>query len=131
MNFEAMRCLILILPFLFLAPQLRGQDSTCIQTFKTGTFTYKGKKEEVEVIRTKSTQIERYNGGNSELVLSIDWSSDSSYILTLQRAINAPGCLEKGDTIRTRISRCEKGRLVGRSETEDCGGQEFVMVEKE
>jgi hypothetical protein len=117
---------------LFCLPLLvHAQDSTCIQDFRTGTFTYKEKQEEVEVIRTRSTQIERYNDGDSELVLSIEWPDDSSYVLTLQRSINAPGCLEKGDTIRTQVLSCEKGRMTGRSSSEDCGGQRFVMLKKE
>lgn len=99
-----------------------------MDSFRTGTFHYQGQDHDVTVIRTEEEQIERYNDGKSEMISSIEWTSDTSYRLVVERGVNAPGCLEEGDTVRTRIVGCEGDRMTCKTRSDQCGGTRSVLV---
>ncbi|MFB6258808.1 MAG: hypothetical protein ABEH38_08945 [Flavobacteriales bacterium] len=121
----------LVLGILFTVHGLLAQDSTCIQRFRTGSFHYKGGANDVTVLRTEKEQIERYNGGRSVLISSIEWPTDSSYRLIIQRRVNAKGCLDIGDTVRTKILHCQKDSIICKTSSAECGGTRSTFIREE
>jgi uncharacterized protein YxeA len=98
---------------LLLFTQLQAQtfDNTCLSKYKTGTFSYEGKEKEVQIIRTKTQQIEIFNEGKSKAYLKIEWKNDSTYVLTLTKVKNVPNA-QIGQQIETHIVSCEGDRYV-------------------
>src|SRR5690554_7101380 len=76
-----MKHLFTLLALTFLAGSAFAQEAR-YDDFKTGTFTYESQEGEVEIIRTKTKQIEIYNDGKSKLITNIKWENDSTYVLT-------------------------------------------------
>jgi hypothetical protein len=81
----------------FLSLTTYSQSSECLDKIKTGKFKYLASGQVVEVTRTKHEQIETFNDGKSQIFTKIKWISDTEYISTFVKKINAPGCLKKGD----------------------------------
>jgi len=73
------------------------------------------------IIRTDKLQTEIFNNGQSRLILKIKWTSETTYVLKLKKAINAPGCLKKGDRVTTTIVSCSGDEYVGASTSKKCG----------
>jgi uncharacterized protein YxeA len=86
-------------------------NTDCLADYKIGTFSYEGKENEVQIIRTKNQQIEIFNNGKSKAYLKIEWKNDSTYVLTLTKVKNVPNA-QIGQEIVTRIISCEGGRYV-------------------
>lgn len=125
------KSIILSLTFLFLASLAFAQDKVDYSKFRTGTFSYPGQEEDVIITWTKHKQIEVYNGGESKLILKVEWLNDSTYLLTHKKSINAPGCLDKGDWIKTKITQVNGNRYLCESTTNKCGSGELIIVKLE
>jgi len=108
-----------------------SQEKIDFARFKTGKFTYETKKEQVEIIRTKKKQIEIFNNGMSKVILKIKWINDSTYVLSLKRAINAPGCLKKGDRVVTTILNASEDRYECFFTSKNCGEGRSVIIKLE
>ena len=117
--------LLLTLNFAF------AQDANDPKAFRTGTFVYKGIEDKAKVIRTKKTQTEVFNDGKSKLIMKIKWVDKTSYVLTLKKAINAPGCLKIGDTITATLVKQEGKTFYCKSKSENCGKADVVMIKVE
>ena len=116
----------------FVFGNLSGQDSGCLEKFRTGTFQYEtGGGEKVIIYRTKRKQTEVFNNGKSKLILKIKWLNDSTYLLIQKKAVNAPGCLKKGDIIKTRVVSCEGERFTCEYSSERCGKGKSVFLKLE
>jgi len=102
-----------------------------LEKFRTGKFTYLGQEEDVVIIRTKKQQTETYNQGKSKLILKIEWVNDSTYVLTHQKAIEAPGCLTKGDWIKTIITSQDGNKYTCTYTSNKCGSGEGTIVKLE
>lgn len=105
-----------------------GQNSDQYKSFKTGTFTYLNSESKVKIVRSENEQVEIYNDGESRLILDIHWENDSTYVLTLKQAINAPGCLQIGDWIKTTITSAEKSRYTCTYTSNRCGSGESEFI---
>ena len=104
------------------------QSDNLYKSFRTGIFTYQNSKTRVKIVRTEDEQIEIYNDGNSKLILGIHWENDSTYVLTHKQAINAPGCLQIGDWIKTTITSAEKNKYSCTYTSNRCGSGESVFI---
>ncbi|MFI5204028.1 MAG: hypothetical protein ACHQF2_05980, partial [Flavobacteriales bacterium] len=67
----------------------------------------------------------------SKIVLKIEWLNDSTYVLTVKKLVNAPGCLSKRDWIKTVITSCTDNRWVGTYTSNKCGSGKCVFLKKE
>lgn len=103
-------------------------EGSAYKNFKIGKFTYEGREEEVEIIRTNKTQTEIYNGGKSKLILNIEWVNDSTYLLTHKESINASGCLNKGDWIKATIIDTKKDKYTCSYTSNKCGEGKSVFI---
>jgi len=108
-----------------------AQTPESLQTMRTGKFTYMGDEGKVEIVRTETEQTEIYNDGKSKGVLTIKWLSDTEYLLTLKSAENAPGCIKKGDVIRTKILTCDGTKYYYESSCVTCGEDSNTIVKVE
>jgi hypothetical protein len=104
-----------------------SQSTECLKNIKTGKFEYTAPDGIVTVIRTKKKQIELIDNGNAKLINKIKWISDNEYILTFVKAINSPGCLEKGDTMRMTITDCDKYVYTVYATSENCGSAQLKI----
>ncbi len=109
---------------------LWSQTNECSNVFKTGTFVYEDLTLEAVIIRTKKKQKEFWNNGASYIVMKVKWLNDSHYVLTVQKIVNAPGCLEKGDKIWTKIESCEGNKVNLSFSTKSCGEGASSMIRK-
>lgn len=119
-----------LVPLLTLAFPAFSQNQTHFDDLKTGKFTYAENEGETEIIRTKRKQTEIYNDGKSKLVMKIRWENDTTYVLTLKREVNAPGCLQKGDWIRTTIVKRSGNRYECSSTSKRCGSLAKIVIIK-
>ncbi len=126
-NNYTMKHLFTLLALTFLAGSAFAQEAR-YDDFKTGTFTYESQEGEVEIIRTKTKQIEIYNDGKSKLITNIKWENDSTYVLTHKKAINAEGCLDKGDWIRTKIISRDGNRYEADFVSNKCGRGTAIFI---
>ncbi len=132
MNTILMKKHMLLLLFVCAGVISFAQESNKYEKFKTGTFTYAGDAYSgTKIVRTKSKQTEIINNGQAKVIMKIKWINDSTYVLTLVKAVNAPGCLKKGDTITTVITSSTGNQYTFRSETANCGGAEATIVKVE
>jgi hypothetical protein len=105
-----------------------GQNNDCLKNHRTGKYTYKSRGKTVEVIRTEKEQTEIYNNGKSKLILSVEWTSGSTYVLTFKKGINAPpGCLTEGDWIKVTIVKCYGKQYAAKYTSNKCGEGENVF----
>lgn len=119
--------LLLLLSCLFSVSYSQTPKKT-YEGFKTGKFTYLAGDETVLIIRKKNTQTEIFNNGESKIILRINWLDDSNYTLTLKKAINAPGCLNKGDTINARIIKRSSNEYTCTYTSKNCGSGESTFT---
>lgn len=101
-------------------------DPDCLERMRKGVFVVNSDPE-IEVIRTSKEYVEVYNHGDSKLFHQITWENDSTYVLTMKRAVNAVGCLQVGQTVRTTIVGCSGDLYMTLSESEFCGDSEEVF----
>lgn len=116
--------------FIFLAcfcTSAKSQSSDDYKKFHIGTFVYGGKKD-VEIIRTKKMQTEVYNAGKSKIIMKIVWLNDSTYMLTVKKLVNAPGCLQKKDWITSVILDIQGNKSICSSRTANCGLSQAAIV---
>lgn len=114
----------------FLAPACifsQSLDEDCLKRMHTGVFTYTAAEQEVEVIRTQRIQVEVMDGGHSKLYLNVVWENDSTMVLTMDRGVNAIGCLDHGDIIRTEIVACYHDRYDCVSQSKTCGDSRATL----
>jgi len=104
-----------------------GQNYQCMNEIRTGEFYYEGLEDSARIVRTINQQIEVFNNGKSKLILNIEWISASTYILIHQEAINAPGCLKKGDTIKCTILNCKDDYYIYTYSTAKCGSGRSIL----
>ena len=126
-----MKHTILFILLISFSVQMFSQNKMSYDDLKTGKFTYEGMEGEVEIIRTKKKQIEITNGGESKLISKIDWINDSTYVLTLKKMINSPGCLEKGDWIKSTILNRKGDKYECSFTSKKCGDGTAVLVKLE
>jgi hypothetical protein len=107
-----------------------SQEPDCLSKFRTGKFTYEGWEGKIEIIRTKTTQIETYDNGRSKIIMKIKWVGPREYVLTHVKSINAPGCLKEGDTIRAHIISCNSTSFTCEWKANRCGSgtNTFVLL---
>lgn len=117
--------------FILLSYLAFSQNNKNFKDFKTGTFVYKGKEDEVKIIRTKKTQTEIYNDGASKLILDIKWIDDSNFELKMKKIVNAPGCLKLGDWIKVKIISRKDNEFNCEYSSERCGSGKSVFVKIE
>jgi len=103
------------------------QNAQCLARMKKGVFKLQS-SESVEVIRTSKEYVEVYGDGNSKLFHSITWENDSTYVLTMKRAVNTVPCLKVGEQVRTTIRGCKHDRYATYSVSESCGMSQEVYV---
>lgn len=104
----------LLIIFSFSTQAQTAQDSTvidsarteCLKSMRRGTFKYTDANYGTTVERSKKKQVEHWNGGNSKLELKIEWPTDSTYILTHKKSVDAKGSLKKDMRIYTTITQC-------------------------
>jgi uncharacterized protein YxeA len=107
-----MKYLLLNICLIFIyTTNAQSLNSECLTNFKTGTFTYEGKESEVQIIRSKTQQVEIFNNGKSKAYLKIEWKNDSIYVLTLTKVKNVPN-VQVGQKIETHIVSCNGTRYV-------------------
>lgn len=105
------------------------QDNACLSKMRTGTFTYLVGVTTITVKRTKSKQVESFNNGKSKVIVNkIRWSSDNEYTARFVKAINAPGCLEKGELMKVAITGCELNKYTVRISSDRCGEAETIVT---
>jgi hypothetical protein len=105
-----------------------GQKTNCFKKHVIGKFTYQDRQHESEIIRTRTKQTEIFNFGKSKLILKIKWLNDSTYVLTHQKAINAPGCLDKGDWIKATITNCDETHYTATYTSNKCGNGKSTFI---
>ncbi len=122
---------ILSMIFILFSLFLFGQEENPYEKFKTGTFTYQAGKQTVVIKRTKNKHIEIVDG--AKLVMDIEWTSDSTYVLTAKKIGGKPGCLSKGDWIKVKIVKIEGEAYTAKFYSEFCGNgtSVFTKVEEE
>src|SRR5690606_18000766 len=98
-----------------------AQEQSCLESFHTGSFRYESESNTIYVERTKTKHVETFNNGSSKIIMRVNWLTDSTYTLTLQKLVNAPGCLIKADVIMSRITKCSDNSYLCAYETEGCG----------
>lgn len=108
-----------------------GQNKNCLESLKSGKFTYEGMEGKIEIIRSNDKQVEIYNNGESKLILKIEWINDHEYILTHLESLNAPGCLEKGDSIKTTVVKCEDNKYYCVFTSNKCGNGSATFIKLE
>ncbi len=120
----------LILLLTLIGSSAFAQKNKCLSQVKTGVFTYEVQGVTITVERTKTKQIESYNDGKSKLINKLEWISDNQFEITFVKAVNSPGCLEKGDKMMMTIMECGDNwhKVVG--ESENCGSAEVVLYRK-
>jgi hypothetical protein len=116
-----MKQLIFLLFTLIASRQTIAQDTECLKKMRTGNFIYSDQGSQSVIIRTDKLQTEIFNNGQSRLILKIKWTSETTYVLKLKKAINAPGCLKKGYRVTTTIISCSGDEYVGASTSKKCG----------
>ena len=116
-----MKFIVFIIFSVLTIQQLVAQDTECLKKMRTGNFIYSDQGAQSVIIRTDKLQTEIFNNGQSRLILKIKWTSETTYVLKLKKAINAPGCLKKGDRITTTIISCSGDEYVGASTSKKCG----------
>lgn len=128
---KRMKKAILLTLLGFLYTVAFAQDSSKYEKFRTGTFQYEDLGAAVTIERTEDTQTETYQGGQSKLILDIEWLNDSTYLLTHRESINAPGALEPGDQLTTTINTAEGNRYEGTytSNVGKSGKCTFIKIE--
>lgn len=102
-----------------------NNSSSFSQTFQEnhleGTYRYDGRHDEVEIIRTKDTQIERGKDG-SEIRMKIAWVSDQEYILEVESMRQFPdGCLKTGSRIRVKVEYADARGFTWSANESRCG----------
>ena len=112
---------------LFVPGFLYAQSAECMANMKTGTFEYKTEGVTITIARTKTKQIESYDNGKSKVISKITWISDNEYISTFVKAVNAPGCLKKGDEVRVKILACNAKEYTASIVSEKCGSGETTI----
>ena len=123
------KAIILTLSIIGLIINSHGQDKDCLKSIKTGKFTYEGRYGQgVEIVRNEGEQVELTNKGKSRLILSVEWNTETNYVLTLKEMINSKGCLKVGDWIKVTILECEGTRNVAKYESEHSGKGESVFI---
>ena len=120
----------IILTFLFFSFSLTffSQKKDPYKRFKKGEFAYVGQENAVKIIRTKRKQIEVFGDGKSKLILKIDWTNDSTYVLTHLKSINANGCLKKGEQIITTIINSTADKYTCFYTTKNCGEGRSAII---
>lgn len=83
-----------------------AQENDCVAQMHRGEFRYKDAGDDVVIKRTKTKQIEIFNGGKSKYILKLDWISETEYTLTYIKAVGTEES-ESHNEIRCRIIRCE------------------------
>ncbi|MCB0478717.1 MAG: hypothetical protein KDC84_11160 [Crocinitomicaceae bacterium] len=83
----------------------------CVDT-KTGVFSYVTNGMKVFIVRYENEQIEFFNKGDSKLLESVKWTSDSTYILTHIIDKNVNGSLKKGDKIFSTVVSCKDSTVI-------------------
>lgn len=116
-----MKFVVFIIFSVLTIQQLAAQDTECLKKMRTGNFIYSDQGSQSVIIRTDKLQTEIFNNGQSRLILKIKWTSETTYVLKLKKAINAPGCLKKGDRVTTTIISCSGDEYVGASTSKKCG----------
>lgn len=96
------------------------------QAFRTGTFVYDN-ADNVEVIRTKKKQTTEVDNGARKMVSDIEWMNDSTYVLTVKRIVNYPGCLEVGDQILVQVTGVDGDRFYFEAISKKCGNANGAM----
>jgi len=107
---------------------LFAQNPECIANMKTGTFEYKTEGVTITIVRTQTKQIESHNNGKSKIISKITWTSDNEYITTFVKAVNSPGCLQKGDEVRVKILSCNGKEYTSFSASEKCGSGQVTIL---
>ena len=116
-----MKFIVFIVFSVLTTQQLVAQDTECLKKMRTGNFIYSDQGSQSVIIRTDKLQTEIFNNGQSRLILKIKWTSETTYVLKLKKAINAPGCLKKGYRVTTTIISCSGDEYVGASTSKKCG----------
>ncbi|SMC81345.1 hypothetical protein [Moheibacter sediminis] len=109
----------------------QSQESNIYSKFKTGKFSYEGNSGKVEIIRTEKKNIEIFNNGKSKLINEIKWINDSTYILTHKKSINASGCLDKGDWVKSTIIKVDGNSYTIKAISNKCGEGQTVIHKTE
>ena len=109
----------------------KAQTKEELQKFHTGTFSYKGMESEVQIIRTKKVQKEIFNKGKSRIIMKIEWLDDSTYVLTVKKIIDSPGCIKKGDKIFATIKSTNGNTYNCAYKSANCGSGETVFIKLE
>lgn len=121
----------LFIAFLMLTTFSFSQEKNKFEKFKTGTFTYQSGKTTIVVKRTESKQFEYFDGG--KIVMNVEWTSDSTFVLTAKKIGGKPGCLSKGDWIKVKIVKVNGNKYTAKYYSEFCGFGEtvFTKIEEE
>jgi hypothetical protein len=122
---KALFCLMLAL-----SPMVWSQDSKCNVDYKTGTFIYEDPTVKAIIVRTETQQKESWNDGKSFILMKIKWQNDSTYVLTVKKVVNAPGCVKKGTKIWTTIESCDGKKINFSYKTKSCGDGKASMIIK-
>ena len=102
-------------------------ESECLSRMKKGVF-IPDQEGVMEVIRTSKEHVEVFNGGDSKLFHSIHWENDSTYTLTMKRAVNAITCLRAGEKMKTTITACSGNHYETESISVYCGSSKDSFV---
>lgn len=100
----------------------------CLERVKIGRFEYRSSDKTITVIRTKKRQIETYNNGKSKLINRIKWISNTTYITTFVKEVNASGCLQRGDKMTMTILACDGDKYTVVATSENCGGAKVEVT---
>lgn len=109
---------------LLFSSQTFAQQTDCALSHHTGKYYYISDNDTVLINRTKSTQIESINKGQSKLVLKVTWINNEEFLLTFKKFINFDekvSCMKKGQVIKVKINQCYADRYTSSYTTDNCG----------
>ncbi len=121
--------LIAILLLIGLSAAAQKVEPECLSRMKKGVF-IPDQEGLMEVIRTSKEHVEVFEGGDSKLFHAIHWENDSTYTLTMKRAVNAITCLKKGEIKKTTITACRGDRYETESISVYCGSSKDSFVKE-
>ena len=89
---------------------------------KTGLYKYKDPNfDGFYIKRTKNKQVEYNKAKKFKIVLTVKWSSDTEYILTMKNDKGNVGCLKKGDAVEVFITESDTHNYTCSYTTLNCG----------
>ena len=119
---------ILLLVTLLFPFTMMAQTDDCMSHMKDGKFKYHGiSASDCTIERHKNKQVEIYNSGTAKLITSVEWTSDTTYILHFKKSVKAPGCLKAGESINVQVTGCKGNSYTAVAESNGCGAKEVTF----